>query len=87
MSTSESRFPISRPTPGAGGATGAWRTKKPVINISLCVYCGLCDVYCPTSSITVMTRERKIEVNYDYCKGCGLCASVCPRKAITMVEE
>lgn len=81
------KFPISFPKKGAGGKTGAWRISKPVINTDLCVYCGLCGLYCPTSSITLDIKSKVIGINYEYCKGCGICYSLCPRKAIIMVEE
>lgn len=87
MSYSNYRFPVSLPGEGAGGLTGAWRLKRPVINTAQCTYCGLCDTYCPTSSISVYPKDKRIEISYDYCKGCGLCANICPRKAIMMIEE
>ena len=27
--------------------TGGWRTERPVLDKSLCNYCGLCSLYCP----------------------------------------
>ena len=60
--------------------TGGWRTGvMPEVELSACVNCLLCWIYCPDSAITGF--------DYDYCKGCELCAEVCPTGAITMVEE
>lgn len=87
MSYKNFRFPVSTPSTGAGGLTGTWRLKKPMIDTETCVYCGLCSTYCPSSSIVISSKQRKIEIMYDYCKGCGICMSVCPRKSIVMVEE
>ena len=27
--------------------TGGWRTERPVLDKSLCNYCGICAMYCP----------------------------------------
>ena len=31
--------------------TGGWRTERPVLDKSLCNYCGLCSLYCPPSTV------------------------------------
>jgi len=67
--------------------TGGWRTGvKPVVDLSLCVNCLLCWLYCPDSAVrldgTVFTG-----FDLDQCKGCELCAEVCPVDAIEMVED
>ena len=67
--------------------TGGWRTgQKPEVELSSCVNCLLCWLYCPDSAIT-LDGTTFTGFDYDYCKGCELCAEVCPAGAITMVEE
>ena len=66
--------------------TASWRTRRPVMDTSLCVYCGLCLGYCPVNSMKGAGDEGYY-ITYDYCKGCGICAAECPRKAISMVRE
>ncbi len=78
--------PISKPSLGALGLTGSWRTFRPVVDREKCVGCLLCWVYCPDAAIEP-DEENKPVINYDYCKGCGICANECPRKAIEMVRE
>ena len=73
---------ISRPSEGAAGRTGLWRTFKPVLNREKCNRCLTCWLYCPENAI-----DREININYDYCKGCGICANVCVKGAIQMVRE
>jgi 2-oxoacid:acceptor oxidoreductase delta subunit (pyruvate/2-ketoisovalerate family) len=67
--------------------TGGWRTgEKPAADVSLCVNCLLCWLYCPDSAVT-LSGETFTGFDLDYCKGCGICADVCPVAAIEMVPE
>ncbi len=80
--------PLSKPTRGAVGLTGIWRSFKPVIDQSKCRHCLLCWLYCPEGAIKRVGEDlMSVEVDYDYCKGCGVCANECPAKAIEMVLE
>ena len=65
--------------------TGAWRSKKPIINHETCIACGLCWSICPEGSIK--KTDTGFEIDLDYCKGCGICANECPKKSIEMVME
>jgi 2-oxoacid:acceptor oxidoreductase delta subunit (pyruvate/2-ketoisovalerate family) len=82
---------------GVGGAvspgaveqphTGSWRTGlRPAVDLSRCVNCLLCWLYCPDSAVeldgTVFTG-----IDLDFCKGCELCAEICPVDAIRMVDD
>ncbi len=82
---------MSRPSAGEGGATGDWRTHRPVLARTRClavkqddVACQLCWVYCPDVCITQGVPPA---VELKFCKGCGICAQVCPVDAIQMVLE
>jgi len=65
--------------------TGSWRTERPVLDKSLCNYCGLCALYCPPQCMKDMGDHY--EANLAFCKGCGICAKECPKKAYTMKPE
>jgi 2-oxoacid:acceptor oxidoreductase delta subunit (pyruvate/2-ketoisovalerate family) len=65
--------------------TGDWRDNRPVLHMELCKSCGICDMVCPESAISVINGAYVID--YDYCKGCALCAHECPTKAIVIVAE
>jgi len=65
--------------------TGGWRTERPLLDKSLCNYCGLCALYCPPQCMKDMGDHY--EANLAFCKGCGICAHECPRKAYTMKPE
>jgi 2-oxoacid:acceptor oxidoreductase delta subunit (pyruvate/2-ketoisovalerate family) len=75
------------PDPSLRPRTGGWRTGvKPEIELSKCVDCLLCWVYCPDSAI--QTAAGHFEgFDLDHCKGCEICAAVCPTGAIEMVAE
>jgi 2-oxoacid:acceptor oxidoreductase delta subunit (pyruvate/2-ketoisovalerate family) len=76
-----------RPEGAARPITGSWRTgERPVTDVSACVNCLLCWLYCPDSAILVEDRAFT-GVDLDYCKGCAICAEVCPTGAIVMVPE
>lgn len=66
--------------------TGAWRSKRPVVDFSKCTSCGICWSLCPEGCI-VRRADGKFEAGLDYCKGCGICDNECPVRAITMVME
>jgi len=66
--------------------TGAWRSKRPVVDFEKCTACGICWSLCPEGCIK-KRADGKFEADLDYCKGCGICANECPVKAITMVME
>jgi len=67
--------------------TGGWRTGlKPAVDLSRCVNCLLCWLYCPDSAVLLDGTTFK-GFDYRYCKGCEICAEMCPVDAITMVPE
>jgi 2-oxoacid:acceptor oxidoreductase delta subunit (pyruvate/2-ketoisovalerate family) len=67
--------------------TGGWRTGvKPAVDLSRCIDCLLCWVYCPDSAVA-LEGTAFAGFDYDVCKGCELCAEVCPQGAIEMVDE
>jgi 2-oxoacid:acceptor oxidoreductase delta subunit (pyruvate/2-ketoisovalerate family) len=75
--------PVDAPAPRTGG----WRTGvKPSVDLTRCIDCLLCWVYCPDSAV-VLDGTAFAGFDYDVCKGCELCAAICPQGAIEMVAE
>ena len=72
-----------------GGAekfeTGDWRSLTPVVDMSTCIDCMTCWIYCPDSCIIGETNEM-VGIKLTHCKGCGICAKMCPKDAIVMKE-
>lgn len=67
--------------------TGTWRTGlKPAVELSKCVNCLLCWLYCPDAAVRL---DGTVFVGIDerFCKGCELCAEICPTDAIAMVDD
>jgi len=76
-----------RPSDVERPRTGGWRTGvKPAVDLSLCVNCLLCWLYCPDSAIE-LDGTTFTGFDYDVCKGCELCSVVCPTEAIEMVAD
>jgi 2-oxoacid:acceptor oxidoreductase delta subunit (pyruvate/2-ketoisovalerate family) len=67
--------------------TGGWRTGlRPAADLSRCVDCLLCWLYCPDSAV-LLDGAAFAGFDLDVCKGCELCATVCPTGAIEMVPD
>jgi len=65
--------------------TGGWRYSRPVVDPEVCNGCGVCEMFCPDSSLTIV--DKQAIVDYGFCKGCGICVQECARDAIQMVIE
>jgi 2-oxoacid:acceptor oxidoreductase delta subunit (pyruvate/2-ketoisovalerate family) len=67
--------------------TGTWRTGlKPEVELSSCINCLLCWLYCPDTAIR-LDGTTFVGFDEDVCKGCELCEAVCPVGAIRMVRD
>jgi 2-oxoacid:acceptor oxidoreductase delta subunit (pyruvate/2-ketoisovalerate family) len=67
--------------------TGGWRTGvKPEVELSRCVNCLLCWIYCPDSAV-LLDGTTFTGFDLAHCKGCEICAEICPVDAIAMVPE
>jgi 2-oxoacid:acceptor oxidoreductase delta subunit (pyruvate/2-ketoisovalerate family) len=78
---------VVRPRDARQPRTGGWRTGvRPEVDLSKCVNCLLCWLYCPDSAVR-LDGTTFVGFDYDYCKGCELCAAACPVQAIEMVRD
>jgi len=71
--------------PATRNKTGSWRSFRPVVDLSKCRKCGVCETFCPDYAIEVTADGARVD--YDYCKGCLLCVKECPFKAISSESE
>ncbi|MCK9331487.1 MAG: ATP-binding protein [Candidatus Cloacimonetes bacterium] len=60
------------------------KIKKPVINESLCVNCGLCSKHCQFNAIINLPKYPLI--SNELCHSCGVCEFICPQNAISEVD-
>jgi 2-oxoacid:acceptor oxidoreductase delta subunit (pyruvate/2-ketoisovalerate family) len=75
------------PTTATRPETGGWRTgERPEVELSSCVNCLLCWIYCPDSAV-LLDGTTFAGFDLAHCKGCAICAEVCPVDAIAMVAE
>ncbi len=57
------------------------------IEISQCIYCGICQKRCPTSAITVDKPSTTWSIERLQCIQCSYCTEVCPKKCLSMGNQ
>ncbi len=77
---------LTEPGNSADYKTGDWRSQAPTYDLTKCIKCALCQVYCPEGCVEE-DEEGFFHANPYWCKGCGICSQECPTDVITMVEE
>lgn len=58
--------------------------RRPVIDTSKCIHCGLCTKVCRSAAILLIDNVPRVDI--EECEGCGVCATACPVEAIDMVS-
>jgi len=58
-----------------------------IIDISKCIFCGMCQRKCPTSAIVVNKEEKTWNIARLRCITCGYCVEVCPKKCLQMSNQ
>lgn len=77
---------FTEPGTSAVYKTGDWKSQAPTYDLSKCIKCSLCQVFCPEGCVEE-DAEGYFHANPYWCKGCGICSVECPTDVITMVEE
>lgn len=54
------------------------------IEISQCIYCGMCQKRCPANAIEVSKEDTQWSIHRLNCIQCGYCVEVCPKKCLRM---
>lgn len=53
-------------------------------DIKKCIFCGLCQVKCPTKALSVEKEQKIWSIDRLRCITCGYCAEVCPKQCLKM---
>ncbi|MFC2149619.1 4Fe-4S dicluster domain-containing protein [Candidatus Auribacterota bacterium] len=85
---SMTRRPATRKFPFAPQRTPYDNTRGSISNDTAnCVFCGLCQIKCPTNAIIVDRKEKKWDIDRLRCIVCGCCVEHCPKKCLKMENE
>ncbi|MDO5445582.1 MAG: DUF362 domain-containing protein [Eubacteriales bacterium] len=61
---------------------------RPVVDLSKCIGCGICQKACPVDGKAVHSGNgKKAEYDYNKCIRCYCCQEMCPEKAISRAER
>ena len=69
-------FEVRPPIPGSRGAL--------VIDLSTCVFCGICAKKCPTQAIEVDRAAKRWTIDRLRCITCNYCVENCPKKSLAL---
>jgi len=58
-----------------------------IIDISKCIFCGICQRKCLTGAIVVNKEEKTWSIARLRCITCGYCLEVCPKKCLQMSNQ
>ena len=54
------------------------------VQISSCIFCGICAKRCPTGALDVDKPNRKWHIDRLRCISCGACVEACPKKCLQL---
>lgn len=74
-------YPVQQP-PRPAGLRG-----HVVIDIELCILCGICSKRCPADAISVDKAAQTWSINHFQCVQCEACVRDCPKACLSMDVE
>jgi formate hydrogenlyase subunit 6/NADH:ubiquinone oxidoreductase subunit I len=57
------------------------------IQISACIFCGICAKRCPTDALVVDKPNKKWHIDRLRCISCGACTEACPKKCLQLTGD
>ena len=52
-----------------------------------CIFCGICQLKCPSKALTVVRAAKTWQVDQLRCLACMRCVEVCPKKCIEVRSD
>lgn len=78
------RKPATRSYPACGREYPEGARGRVEIDVSLCVFCGLCVKSCPAAAIVVQNKAKTWCIERLRCVACGSCCEACPKACLLM---
>jgi ech hydrogenase subunit F len=73
------RVEVRPPYPGARGQLA--------LDLSTCVFCGVCARRCPSGAIEVSREARRVAIEHLRCVLCGVCVDACAKHSLSLEAE
>ncbi|MCE5275715.1 MAG: 4Fe-4S dicluster domain-containing protein [Deltaproteobacteria bacterium] len=54
------------------------------MDITTCIFCGICQKKCPTGAIKVDRANKTWEIERLACIACASCSDACPKQSLSM---
>lgn len=76
--------PATRLYPAVPAKSSAITRGQVTIDVTPCIFCGICAKKCPTSAIKVDREAKTWEIERLQCIACGNCCEACPKECLSM---
>jgi len=79
--------PATRPYPAEVRPRPPGARGRVDVDLSACVYCGLCARHCPCEAITVDRPAKRFTIEPLRCISCGACVDACNKDSVSLTES
>ena len=79
--------PVTRRYPAEVRARPPGARGRVSMDISACVFCGLCARRCPCEAIVVSKTEKTVAFEHLRCISCGSCVDACNKDSLALLAD